>query len=237
MSTAVGAAVDYLAKQRTRNDEAIRQANEAIYEDLVIELQKRVEDHSERLNEQGEKIRDLSDKQQRAVLNDYIHASHKTSSPAKQRAYTVLAARFWMPEENVDVLPFWWNQLVDLDPAVWAAMLQLRGRLILIGTTVRSAAITREFDARRNSLAPILQELVKTDPEAARKRARELIDGMVFAVDRELDRFAAVLFAHQVPLEIAAENRPRFIRSAKLPGERLFWLARDGDYLVELASE
>ena len=111
MSTAVGAAVGYLAKQRTRNDEAIRQANEAIYEDLVIELQKRVEEHSERLN------------------------------------------------------------------------------------------------------------------------------GMVFAVDRELDRFAAVLFAHQVPLEIAAENRPRFIRSAKLPGERLFWLARDGDYLVELASE
>ena len=238
ISTVAGPAIGYLEKLRNRNDGALESANAAIFEDLVVELQEQVRAQSERLNEQGRKLQDLSEKQQRAIVSDYVDASRKTSSPAKQRAYTLLAARFWLPGEDIDVLPFWWNRLVDLDPAVWAAMLQLKDRMVLVGDGVRVAAYNEhEFAERRRSMRTEVQRLARSNPESAKSLTRSLIEGVTFEDAPELRRYTYIWFAHHEPVESDNEEYSQNIRSAKLPGKRLFWLSRKGRLLVKLASD
>ena len=121
-------ALQYLALYINKNDDSVHAANEEIFEELILELSDRVKQHSEHLREQGQQLRELNEKQQRSILHEFVEASRKTSSPAKQRAYRNLSARFWLPTEDIDLLPFWWNRLVDIDPGLWAAMLHLDQR-------------------------------------------------------------------------------------------------------------
>ena len=86
-------------------------------------------------------------------------------------------------------------------------------------------------------MAVDLQRIAASSPETARQRALNLVDGVIFEDAPDFEKFASVLFAYQGAIETDANRRPSYIRSVRLPGQRLFWLARDGRSLVELAAD
>ena len=239
---AVPATLQYLRRYLEHNDDAVEAANRNIFEDLVLELNEKVHQHSERLKDHGEKLRDLNEKQQRSILYEFIEAARKTSSPAKQRAYRNLAARFWLPGEDIDVLPFWWNRLVDIDPGLWAAILHLDGRgLKLVDGKTEVAELDRGF---RHRVRQARKQLVHAEDQPRYDDAVSLLpEGLAFEDAPESKRFVWVCNTHSAPFEERKTDQPKYVNSAKVfvshayGRGHLFWLAGAARELLLLTRD